>query len=552
MASGKAWNRRLALAGSGAVLAAGAGALALRGPRNAIRHVSDARTFHRGNAGEPQTLDSSMATGIQDDAIIGDLAVGLLTEDKIARPVPGMAVRWSTSADGLIWTFFLREALWSDGRQVTADDFVFSWQRLLDPKTAAPYAYFLYIVKNAEAINGGKLPVSALGVRALDAHSLEVRLEHPAPYLLQMLMLSPAYPLPRHVVEAKGRDWTQAGNYVGNGAFTFKEWVPNGHVLLEKNPRFYDAGNVALERVYFYPTDDYDAALQRMRAGELDVQVRLPVQEIDWIKANMPGTRDPVPLLSVEYLEVNHTRKPFDDIRVREAINLALNREAIAQRIRRIGDLPAYNLVPPGTANFPGGNAFAFRALSYPLRIERARALMRGAGFDEHKRANITYMIRSTAPGNQRAVAAAIQQMLAQVYINATILPIDFQVFLAETHNHNFDMAQTAWNADFNDAATFLELLLTGGGNNDSLYSNPAFDAVVAAAQNDGDLASRGKKLAAAEAIILKDQAIMPLFFWSDENLVWPYVKGWKANAMDKHRSRWISIDQQARIRRLA
>ncbi len=551
MASGKAWNRRL-LIGGGALLAAGAGALALRGPRNNVRRISDAGTLHRGNAVEPQTLDSSMATGFQDDAIMGDLAVGLMTEDEMARPVPGMAVRWTASADGLTWTFFLREALWSDGRPVTADDFVFSWQRLLDPKTAAAYAYFLYIVKNGEAINAGKLPTSALGVRALDRHSLEVRLEHPAPYLLEMLMLSPAYPLPRHVVEAKGRDWTQAENYVGNGAFTFKQWVPNGHVLLEKNPRFYDAGNVAPERIYFYPTDDYDAALQRMRAGELDVQIRLPVQQIDWIKANMPGTRDQVPLLSVEYLEVNHTRKPFDDIRVREAINLALNREAIAERIRRAGDLPAYNLVPPGTANFPGGNAFAFRALTYPQRIERARALMRSAGYDEHRRTNITYMIRSTAPGNQRAVAAAIQQMLALVYINATILPIDMQVFLAEIHNHNFDVAQTAWNADFNDAATFLELLSTGGGNNDGLYSNRAFDAMMMAAQNDTDLVSRGRKLAAAEAIMLNDQAIMPLFFWSDENLVWPYVKGWKANAMDKHRSRWISIDQQARVKLFA
>jgi len=501
---------------------------------------------------EPETLDSNLVTGTGDDAIAGDLAVGLMTEDRLANPVPGMALSWTMSADGLTWNFHLREALWSDGTRVTADDFVFSWQRLVDPKTAAPYAYFLYVVKNAEAINGGKLPAAALGVRALDELGLEIQLEHPAPYLLEMLTHSATYPLPRHVVIAKGRDWTRPENYVGNGAFTFKEWVPNSHVLLVKNPRFYDADKVALERVYYYPTDDYDAALQRMRAGELDAQVRLPVQQIDWIKANMARTRNPVPLLSVEYIEVNHTRKPFDDIRVREAINLALNREAIAGRIRRVGDIPAYNLVPPGTANFAGGNAFEFRSLPYGLRIERARALMHNAGFNERKRIDTTFMIRSTAPGNQRAVAAAIQQMLAQVYINATILPIDFQVFLAETRAHNFDMAESAWNADFNDAATFLELLLTGGGNNDGLYSNRAFDAMMAAAQNDTDLASRGRKLAAAESIILKDQAIMPLFFWADGNLVWPYVKGWEANAMDKHRSRWISIDRQKRQKQFA
>jgi oligopeptide transport system substrate-binding protein len=538
--------------GGGAALAAGTGAIALFSRRSKVQRASDGRAFHRGNAQEPQTMDSSMATGAQDDAVIGDLAVGLLTEDAMANPVPGMALRWTMSPDGLTWTFHLREALWSDGSQVTAEDFVYSWRRLLDPATAAPYAYYLYIVKNALPINGGKMPAMSLGVQALDAYSLQVQLEHPAPYLLQMLMLSPTYPLPRHVVEAKGRDWARAENYVGNGPFTFKEWVPNGHVLLEKNPRFYDADSVALERVYFYPTDEYGAALRRFRAGELDVQTRLPVQEIDWIKANKPETRNPVPLLSVEYLEVNHTRKPFDDIRVREAINLALNREAVTDRILRVGDIPAYNLVPPGTANFPGGNEFHFRSLPYAQRIERARSLMRGAGFDDRNRLKTTYMIRSTAPGGQRAVAAAIQQMLAQVYINASILPIDFQVWLAETHNHNFDIAQGAWNADFNDAATFLELLTTGGGNNDSLYSNPAFDAIMASAQSDANLVSRGRKLAAAEAFILKDHAIMPLYFWVDMNLVRPYVKGWKANAMDKHRSRWISIDQQARMKLFA
>jgi oligopeptide transport system substrate-binding protein len=551
MVLGKAWNRRLALAG-GAAVAAGAGALALHRSDNTVHPLADARTFHRGNATEPETLDSSMSTSVQDDAIMGELTVGLMTEDPLANSIPGMAISWDMSADGLTWIFHLREAQWSDGTPVTAEDFVFSWRRLLDPKTAAPYAYYLYILKNAVPINGGKLAVTELGVRALNDHSLEVHLEHPAPYFLQMMTHASTFPQPRHVVQAKGRDWTRPGNHVGNGAFTLKEWVTNGHVLLVKNPRFYDAANVALERIYFYPTDDYGAALQRMRAGELDVQVRLPVQQIDWIKANMPETRDPVPMLSVEYVEVNQTRKPFDDIRVREAINLAFNREAIADRIRRVGDVPAYNLVPPGTANFPGGNAFAFRSLSHAQRIERARSLMRQAGFDENRRVNTTYMIRSTAPGIQRAVAAAVQQMLAQIYINAAILPIDFQVFLAETQNHNFDMAESGWSADFNDAATFLELLLTGGGNNHGLYSDPAFDAMMAAAQKDTDLVSRGHKLAAAEAIALKDQAIMPLYFWADENLVWPYVKGWKANPTDKHRSRWISINQRARIKQFA
>jgi len=551
MASGKTWNRRLALAG-GAALAAGGGYLGFRPRHDGARHVAEARTLLRGNATEPETLDGSLSSSQYDDAIIGDMTIGLMTEDAKANPIPGMALRWTVSSDGLTWTFFLRQTVWSDGIPVTAHDFVFSWQRLLDPRTAARYAYFLYVVKNAEAVNAGKSPPAALGVKALDDHTLEVRLEHPAPYLLQMMMHASTFPQPRHVVEAKGQDWTQPGNHVGNGAFTLKEWVPNGHVLTVKNPHFYDAANVALEQVYYYPTDDYGAALQRMRAGELDLEVRLPVQEIDWIKANIPETRHPVPLLGLEYLEVNHTRKPFDDIRVREAINLAINREAIAQRIRRIGDIPAYSVVPPGIANFAGGNSFAFHAMPYGQRIGRARVLMREVGYSDDRRLATTFKIRNTAPGNQRAVAAAIQQMLALVHINVTILPTDFQVFLAEAHAHNFDIAESGWYADFNDAASFLELLQTGGGNNDCLYSNLAFDEMLAAAENDTDLMSRGKKLAAAEAIALRDQAIMPLYFDVDENLVWPYVKGWQANPVDKHRSRWISIDQPARLKLFA
>jgi oligopeptide transport system substrate-binding protein len=537
----------LALAG-GAALAAGSGYLAARRPSSGTRHqIADATTFLRGNGAEPETLDPNISTGTQDDAIMGDMMIGLMTEDPMCRPIPGMAKSWTTSPDGLTWTFSLREALWSDGVPVAAEDFVFSWQRILEPALAAPYAYFVYFLKNAAAINTGKVPRTALGARALNAHTLEMTLEHPTPYMLELLMHAATYPLPRHVVTAKGRDWARPGNHVGNGAFSLKSWVPNDHVLVEKNPRFFDAANVALEKIYYYPTDDYSAALQRMRAGELDTHDRIPVQRIDWIRANLPYIYKPVPILVTEYVQVNLTRAPFGDVRVREAINLALNREVIAQRIRRVGDVPAYALVPPGTANYPPGTELEFKAMPYPSRLERARALMRAAGFGEQKRLKTSFMIRSTAPGPYRSVAAAIQQMLALTYIDISILPTDFQVYLAQTHAHDFDMFEGAWSADFNDAATFLELLQTGGGNNTGLYSNPSFDRMLATAQEDKDLISRGHKLAAAEAIALTDHAIMPLFNWVSPNLVWPYVKGWRENSLDKHRSRWISIDLAAR-----
>ncbi len=537
----------MALVGGGAA-AAGVAYLALKPGSKAPRHVVlEPNTFYRGNGAEPMTLDPSLADATWEDSIIGDLMVGLTTEDQNARPIPGIAESWTTSPDGLTWTFKLKDTMWSDGVPLTADDFIFSWTRVLDPKLAASYAYFPYVIKNAEPINTGKMPPSALGAKALDAHTLEIHLEHPVPYLPEMLMHTSMYPEPRHVVEKKGRDWPRPGNYVCNGAFMLTEWVPNGHVTVVKNPRFYDAANVALEKVIYYPTDDYSAAMRRVQAGELDAQDKLPGAEIDYIKAHMPDMIDPVPQMIVDLVSINLGRKPFDDIRVREAMNLALNREAITQKITHVGYLPAYNLVPPNTANFPGGNALSFKDMPPADRLERARALMREAGYGTNNRLATNYMIRSTAAGSGRAVAAAIQQMLSLIYVNMTIEPNDAAIFYKRLQVHDFDIGQPGWSGDFNDASNFLDLFKTGNPNNWGQHSDPAFDAALAEAQNEVDVESRGRKLAEAESLLLKNQVFMPLFFWVNGNLVRPYVKGWVGNSLDKHRSRWMSFDQKAR-----
>jgi len=547
MASGKAWNRRLALAG-GVALAAGT-AMLLHGRSKSRHNFAGPDTLLRGNAGEPQTLDPSLASDLPDAEVIGDLMVGLFMPDPKAQPIAAMAQSWTTSADGLVWTFRLRDTRWSDGQPLTAQDFVFSWQRLVNPTTASTYAYYIYPVKNAEAVNAGKMSPDMLGIRALDDHTLEIRLEHPAPYLPQMLMHQTTSPLPRHVIQAKGGSWARPGSYVGNGAFVLKEWVPNDHVLVEKNPLFYDADTVRLRQVYFFPTNDYGAALQRFRAGELDTQDRLPGQEIDWIKANIPQCIAHKPQLVTEIVAVNHRRKPFDDIRVREAVNLALNREALTDRIVRIGDVPAYNLVPPTTANYPAGNGFAFRPLSQHQRLEKARALMRAAGFGDNNRVKTTFLIRGTTAGTMRSVAAAIQEMLAQIWLDIAIVPNDIQIFYPTIQVHDFDICQSGWQADFNDAITFLNLMRSDSGDNWGQYSNPAYDTALAAAQAETDLERRGEKLAAAERIALADHPLMPIWFWNDSNLAWPYLSGWEANPLDYHRSRWVSVDQAARIR---
>lgn len=541
------WNRRAALV-AGTAAATGLGYLAFKPGKTTPRHAPLERgTLYRGNAAEPDTLDPALAQGNAEDLIMGDMLTGLLVNGKTAEPVPGMATSWTTSPDGLVWTFKLRDAQWSDGAPVTAEDFIFSWRRILDPKMASPYAYFLYPLKNAKPVNSGKMPGTDLGVRALDPHTLELTLEHPVPYLLEMLTHMTMYPEPRHVVAAKGKEWTRPGNYVGNGAFTLAEWVPNDHITLVKNPRFFDAANVALEKVIYFPTTDYGTALRQFRAGELDIQERYPVAQVAWIKAHMADMINPVPQLITEFITVNTKRKPLDDIRVRTAINLTINREMYVQKITRGGEIPAYGLVPPNVANYPGGQVLDFKRMPAPDRVKRAEQLMREAGFGPNNKVHLTYALRSTAPGASRAWAAALQQALAVIHIDMTILPFDSAVFYANLNIHDYDLAQAGWVGDFNDASTFLELFVTGGGGNWGEYSNPSFDALLEEGHHLTDLAARGQKLAEAEAVLLKDHAFLPLFFWVSAELKRPYVKGWEGNNRDIHRSRWVSIDEAAR-----
>ncbi|HMI97144.1 MAG TPA: peptide ABC transporter substrate-binding protein [Micropepsaceae bacterium] len=502
--------------------------------------------LNRGNAAEPLSLDPHHAQGNWEINIIGDLMVGLTTEDADGNPIPGAAERWEESEDGITWTFHLRNHLWSDGQPVTAQDFVFAWRRMLDPKTASNYAYFFYPIKNAEPVNTGKMPGNALGVRAPDDKTLIVELEHPVPFLLQFMMHVTTYPLPRHVVEPKGDAWTKPGSYVSNGPYTLTEWNPNDHVTLVKNPKFYDSANVKIDRAIFYPTTDYEAALKRLRAGELDIQDRMPSQQIGWLRANMPEVLHLNPVLNTEYLVVNQTRKPFEDPRVREALSLAVDRQTIVSKISKVGEVPAYNIVPPGIANYPGGVFLSFKSMPFPERLKRAQELMRQAGYGPDNLLRTSLMIRSAAT-TARRVPVAVQQMWKQIYVDAQILQLDASIFYNRIQTGDFDVANPAWGADYNDASNFLDLLRTGNSNNYGHYHNAEFDRLLDQAGVELDLTKRGQLLAQAEDQALKDNAWIPINFWVAGALVRPYIEGWKDTVSDTHRTRWLSIDEHAR-----
>ncbi|MEI9889131.1 MAG: peptide ABC transporter substrate-binding protein [Rhizomicrobium sp.] len=515
------------------------------------RSGSGSQTVHapdylvRGNGSEIKSLDPHYIDGQWEANVVGDALIGLTTDAADGSPMPGAATHWETSPDGKTWTFHLRDHVWSDGQPVTAEDFAFAWRRILEPARGAPYAYYLWLIKNAQAISDGKLPTSALGVRAKDDKTLVVELEHPAPYMLQYLLHQAVFPVPRHVVLAKGNAWAKPGNYVANGPYVPKEWVPNDHVTLVKNPRFYDAANVRLQTIIYKPTSDTLAALTAIRAGELDTQNLVPGNEIGWMRKHIPHTLQLHTYLAVNYLSVNFQRKPFQDLRLRQAIAMAYNREIITSKILKLGEPAAYHFVPPGIANYPGGAALRFQALSYDQRVARARALMAAMGYGPDNHFHTTYDT-STTPDAKRS-AAALQAMLRRIYIDMEIVNSDTQIFYKKLQSGQFDMASGAWVGDFDDPGTFLDLLRSGAGenwgNNYGRYSNPAYDTLLDKANQTLDIKTRGELLRQAEQILLDDIAVSPSRFLVTQDIVEPYVKGWIPNVRDFNRSRWLWID---------
>lgn len=491
--------------------------------------------LRRGNGGEPDSLDPAFAGTQWEDNIVGDLMVGLTTLNAAAKPMPGMAESWETTKDGLTWTFHLRKAQWSDGVPVTANDFVFAFRRLVNPATHSRYAANLWVLKNAAAVSAGSQPPTALGVAAPKPDTVVLTLASPAPYLPELLAHITASPVPVHLLARAGAAWARPGTYVGNGPYVLKEWRPNDHITLVHNPRF--AGTAAFDIVTYYPTTDSAAAVKRFRAHELDLQSPVAATEIAWLRANMPATLKVTPSLAISYVAINMGR--LKDARVRRALNLAIDREAITQKVLKLGEPAAYGIVPPGTANYPGAVAFDFRGQPFADRLAQAQALMRQAGYGPANRLTLAYAT-TTSPDNRR-MAAVLQAMLSQIYVTLTIRAADVPNHFRSLRARDYDLGIANWYADFNDASNFLDLLRSGAGNNYAGYRNATFDRLVAQAAAEPDAARRGAVLATAEKTALADYPWIPLRFPAQTDLVAQDIKGWVANPRDLHRSRWLA-----------
>jgi oligopeptide transport system substrate-binding protein len=496
-----------------------------------------------GNNSEPQTLDPGKANLVDEASVIGDLMMGLTTDSPDAKPIPGAAERWDVTPDGLVWTFHLREARWSDGHPVTADDFVYGLRRTLDPKTASIYAYLLYVIKGGQAVNEGKAPGETLGAAALDPRTVRLTLEHPAPYLPELLKHQSFFPVPKHIVQKHGDGWVQPGRYVSNGPFRLTGWRLGDRITVEKNPHFWDAGNVCLDRVNYYPTPDVVTAERRVARGELDLNTRFQSNRYERLQKTMPGVPHTGVSLATAYLSFN-TRDvaAFRDIRVRRALSMTVDREFITRKLLRAGQLPAYAFVPGITAGYvKSGPKVRWADTSFEERQVEAKRLLAQAGYTAARPLKLTI----TTPNNTDTLLLmeAVQADWRAIGVEVKLAQNEAGVAFNAYRNRDFEVGSMSWYGDFNDPVTFLGLFKSDTGpQNYGDYRNPAYDALLTTADQEPDAVKRARILARAEQLILDDEATVPMFFVVNRNLVSRRVTGWVDNAPNFHRARWMCL----------
>ena len=501
--------------------------------------------YRRGAAGEPATLDPQQTATVVEADVVYDLFEGLLTYDASGALVPGVATSWSASADGLAYVFHLRDAKWSNGEPILASDFVYSFRRLLNPATGAQYANLFYVLKNGEALNKGAAKPDDLGVKALDARTLEIDLERPTPYILGLLAHQTAVPVNPGNVETFGKDFIRPGNLVGNGAYTLTGFTPNESIVLTRNPNFHDADSVKIDREEFLPLEDRSAALRRFQAGEIDSYPDAPADQIPFIRERFKDQFHLTPSLGVFYYSFNTRKPPFDDARVRNALSMVVDRDFLADKIWGGSMLPGDSLVPPGIDNYGPQVEPDFHDLA-PIEAEdKARALLKAAGWGEGGKP-LHVELRFNTSENNKATAVAIADMWKPLGIVTTFVNTDLKTHYALLRDGgDYDLARAGWLGDYSDPQNFLVL---GKSDNVALnyshYANPAYDALLARAETERDLTARAKTLAEAEAILLRDQPIMPLLFYSSKNLVSSRVIGWTGNLLDRHLTRYLSMER--------
>jgi oligopeptide transport system substrate-binding protein len=502
--------------------------------------------YNRGNDSDPETLDPQLTSTVAEAHIMRDLFETLTIYGPKAEVLPGAAESWTTTPDGLTWTFRLRPgATWSNGDPVKASDFVYAWRRILDPATGAEYASMLYPVKNAEALNKGEVKPEDLGARAIDDTTLEVTLNSPTPYLLEMLTHQATVPLNEATVTKLGTDWSKPGNMVSNGAYTLVSAVPGDKIVLAKNPAFHAAADVGIDVVNYIPFEDRAACVRRFEAGEIDSCSDLPADQMKQLREKFGDQVRTPPYLGTYYFPIKTDKKPFDDVRVRRALDLAIDREFLAEEIWSGTMLPAYSFVPPGANNYTDGPRVDYAEMSMPDREDEAKRLLEEAGYGPGNPLKIEISYNTSE--NHKATSTAIADMWKEVLgVETTLLNRDAASHYAYLRQKgDYDIARAGWIADYNDAESFLGLMRTNNpGFNYANYANAEFDRLMAESYKEADPAKRATLLKQAEEIVLKDTPNLALLYYSSHTLYSPALTGWQDNIMNVYPTRFLTLDK--------
>jgi oligopeptide transport system substrate-binding protein len=499
------------------------------GTSGAARTLPAPLILRRGNGAEPESLDVHRARSEAALTILRDLYEGLTAIGADGTPVPAAADHCEVSSDGKTYRFHLRtDARWSNGDAVVAEDFMAAWRRLVDPHTGAQYAGILGPVRGAAEITAGRAAPATLGVHSDDPATLVVELARPTPYFLSLLTHPATFPIHRGSLATNGRSFAKPGVMVSNGAFVLTRWDFGSHLVAVRNARYWNDPATRLDEIEYYSFADADSELKAFRSGQVDVTSTIPAAQVPWIKAHLGRELHVAPQLAVYYLGLNLRKPPFDKSReLRQALSLVIDRERLVQSVTGAGEGPAYTFVPPQVHGYsPPVPEYA--AWPMPQRILRARQLLLKAGHPPF------IELRYNSGELHGRIAVAVAQMWKEsLGLETRLRAEEFKVLLQDIDRGDVSVFRASWLADFDDAFGFLQVLQSGFGINPPHYANREYDDLLERAANDGDLSRRQGLMQRAEALMLADQPLIPLYFYVSKHLVNARVHGWQDNAMN-------------------
>ena len=504
--------------------------------------LSDVQVFKKNNGAEPGTLDPHRAEGVPASNVLRDLYEGLVGEKPNGEYIPGAAESWEISEDSKTYTFKIRrDAKWSNGDEVVAEDFVFSLRRSVDPQTLSNYSSMLYPIKNAREIVLGNLEPEALGVYSTDRKTFVVELEEPTPYFLSLLTHSTTYPVHPKSIEKHGPSFTRPGNLVTNGAFVLADWRVQDYIKLDRSPTYWDDKYTTLESVYYLPQDNPDSSLRRYRANELDFTDTTPAEQLPWIRSCLGPELNISPYFGSYYYGFNTTKPPFkDNVKLRQALSMAIDRSVITDIILGAGQIPAYGFVPP--VKTYTGEKLDWAEWSQQEREEEALRLYAEAGYSFETPLEIEVVYNTSE--NHKRVALAIAAMWKQVLgVKTTLRNQEWKVFL-ETRRlkEDTEVYRAGWIGDYDDPYTFSELLHSENEMNHSGFANQEYDGFLKTASEKNAGEERLSELKKAEKLKLEEMPIIPLYFYVSQHLIKPWVSGLEGNVMDHHYSKYVKI----------